>query len=480
MAIQVDADKRLSGVQVKKIIEDFDTTQYTINEKYYQGENIHVNVIGNEKRTQGIKPNNVIPLPFARRTINDLTGYAYKPGNVTYNFEEEQKEADTIKEILENNEEPLVSSEIFQDAAINGEGAEVIWYTEENGIEFAQVDRNQCIFEYTDDIKQNKLKWSIRYYRTREIQDDGTDLIIHHANVYFNDRVDFYEGKEDKDKIAIDPQRKQQRFDNVQHEDEGIEYKYIESEKHAFGDVPLYPYQINNDNLGVFQPSIPIIDELDKLGSNSMADEIDRFNAIILLLSKKVDAETSKKIMGMTIFDALGTKDEGQFVEFLKKELDIQSTIETTKIFERWYYELTGIPNLNDEKFNAKSGVALAFALVSFENLVTTMEAYFSKGLKYRLKLINNALKSLNRGYQEVTATLQWKRNLPSDLLSRAELVRTLKEANLLSDATLIKMFGSDLIKDIDAEIKARREQDRLDAESFQIPPVEDDNADRE
>jgi SPP1 family phage portal protein len=452
----VELDSRLTGEQVTKVIMDFDNSQYVRNEAYHKGKNPDIILEGIRKERKNINPNNVVPLPFARRTINDLMGYAYKPGNVKYQFSEDQNEqsVETIQEILRDNQEPLESSEIFQDASIKGEGAELLFVADEK-IQFSKIKREKCIFKYKDTVKQDKLEWAIRFYKTVDVQTDGKDLVTHKAEVYTDTRIDFYEWTEEKDVIQ-NQQRPDQRFDwNFDNP-----YKYITSQAHPFGDVPLYPYNINEDRLGIFQPSIPIIDKLDGFGSDSIANAIDQFNDTILTLSKTLDPEDAKKIKEWKVIDNLGGKEEGNFAEFLQRALDIDSALESTKLFERWYYELTGIPNLNDEKFGTKSGIAIAYALVPFENLVTTMEVYFSNGLKHRIDLINNALAFLNKGFEPVEITLEWQRNLPFDLKTRTEIVVALKTANLMSDETLLKMFPQNIIEDAKAEIERRQEED--------------------
>lgn len=448
---------RLTGKQVKKIIDDFSQAQYLINYSYYKGNNADIVATGIVNERKGKDPNNIIPLPFGRRTVNDLQGYAYKPGNVSYVFDDDQDgtAVELIEDIFKDNEEALESAEIFTDAAIKGEGAELTYFADEK-IQFAKIPREQCIFEYEDTIKKDVLMWAIRFYKTIEIQPDGSDLITHKAEVYWEDIVEFYELKEDADLTKRNQQRQADRFDKNKL---GKDYNFVEAQLHPFIKVPLYPYNINQDKLGVFQPSIPIIDKMDGLGSDSLANAIDQFNDTILTLSKKIDSKTAQKIKDSKIIDDLGGKDEGNFAEFLQRNLNIEGTIETTKIFERWYYELTGVPNLHDEKFGLKSGIAIAFALVPFENLVTTMEIYFTKGLQYRLDLINNGLIFLNDITDPVEATLEWKRNLPFDKKELVEIAVALKNSGLLSDETILKMFPDTIVADAEEEVAKKQKE---------------------
>ena len=453
-AIIIEESIRLTGKQVTAIIKGNDPSQFIRNVAYYKGKNPPVIADGLEKAEKNINPNNVVPLPFARRTINDLMGYAFKPGNVNYVYTDEEtnsKSVDKIKEIFEDNDADLESSEVFLDTSVKGEGAELLYFADER-IQFDKIDRETCIFKYADTIKEDTLKWSIRYYHIADIDPAGDEIKIYKAEVYTPTTIDYYEytqkGAEGRPLTDKD-------------------YVYIDSQPHPFNAVPLYPYRINSDKMGVYQASIPIIDKLDSFGSDSIANAIDQFNDTILTLSLKLDAESAEKIKELKVIDGLGGKEEGNFAEFLQRNLDITNTLESTKLFERWYYELNSIPNLNDEKFGTPSGIAIAYALVPFENLVTTMETYFSKGLQHRLELINNALLFLDSSYTVVEATLEWQRNLPFDLETRSKIAVALKGSGLLSDETLLKLFPSSLVEDIPLEIEKRDKEKEANMAAF-------------
>lgn len=465
--LQVDPSQRPSGKAITRIIDDSNFDKYIKNMAYYQGKNTAIVKQGEDNATARKDPNNVIPLPFGRKTVNDLLGYAYKPGNVRYMFDEQEIREEVrarLDGILKYNEDQLESSEIFRDTCIKGEGAELLyWKDEEPNINFVKVPREQCVFEYADTLKENKLEFAIRAYTTIEILPDGKDLIKYIADVYTDQYKHVYEYQETKDLEGREQDSPLKKYTT----EKNIEYEYQYSIQHPFGDVPLYPYNINDDKLGVYEASIAIIDKLDGIGSDSIANAIDQFNDTLLTLSKKVDKETADKIKDLKVIDDLGGKDEGNFAEFLQRNLDITGTLESAKLFERWYYDLTQIPNFNDEKFNQKSGIAIAYALVSFENLVTTMETYFTKGLKKRLSLMSNALSEMEGIKDEIKAVVEWRRNLPFDLKERVDIVVALKNSGLVSDETLLKMFPQNIIEDAEAELEKVNEQKQKNAEQF-------------
>ena len=406
----IDVENRLSVAEINYYMSLVDTRRDDSLVAYYEGKNPPIIKEGYNRDLARKDPNNVIPLPIARKTINDVVGYAYKSGNVTYKFDGDETSQELITTILDKNEEQIESNEIFTDACILGTGAEVMYF-DGNDILFARVDPRQCYFRYSDDVKGDTLEFSMRFYKSSNVNKSGGVAITDKLEVYTSEYVHFY------DKLEA-----------------SSNYIYRDSEMHIFGKVPLYPYAINRDKMGIYEASVSIIDKLDGLGSESIANSIDQFNDTILMLSKTVTEEDAFKIKELKLIDGLGDKTQGNFAEFLQRNLDIAGTLESTKLFERWYYEYTGVPNLDNDKFSDKSGLAMLFALIPFENLISAVEGYFNRGLKYRIMLIQNGLKVLFDGYRDIDVEVDWKRNLPQDIKNIILIMKDLKEVDIVSN----------------------------------------------
>ena len=436
--------EKLTGAQISKIIDTYDNSQYLTNDKYYKGNNPTLL----DKDFDGT-PDNRVPLPFARKTVTDIMGYAYKPGYVNYVFDTEEEnseeQVEKIKEIFKENNENLKSAEVFQDALIKGEGAELIYWEGGDSVpKFTKIPREQVIFIYDDSV-EDKLKYSIRYYTSKIIGPDGTTEKIDHADVYYKDVIHFYEQRKRDSMATVDPQDEVQGTTT----DRYNSYQLVREEPHFFGDIPLYPYEINSDKLGVFQPAIKIIDAMDDMSSDSILNALGQFNSTILALSKRLTDETIEKIKEKRVMDDLGGREEGNFVEYIQRQIDLNSTVEGFSVYERLYYDLTGIPNFNDEKFyTQKSGIAMMYALIPFENLISTFEVYFNNGLKYRLSLINNLYE------YDVKATIEWKRNVPEDVMSKINELVTLKREGLISTETALNRLPMELVEDAELELE--------------------------
>jgi SPP1 family phage portal protein len=455
-------NKSISPAQLSNVLESVDNRQFDKNIKYFEGDNV---TITQTTAARTGKPNNKIPLPFARRTVNDVVGYSGKPGAVQYILDGDQpdKSVEMYRDIADTSNLWLNTTEVYQDALINGEAAELAWTDEDGMLRFYQVPRNQVVFLYDSTIEEN-LICGVRYYIVRTFDASGNLEYISKAEAYFDDKVQYFTGViEEKDFQRYNPQRdKKEAFPTQWWID--TTWTLDSEEEHLLGYVPLYPYRVNSDRKGIFQPAIPIIDRLDAFGSDSIANALDRFNETILALSKKIDNETADKIKELRIIDNLGT--DGDFVKYIQREIDMSSTIDGFKLFERLYYELVSVPNMNDDKFNAKSGIAIAYALVPFENMVATIETYFNKGLEYRFKIINRYLEL--KSAQPLEYQIKWNRNLPYDLQQRADIVLKIKQAGILSDETLIKMFPEDIIENVEEELARLNEQKDREIAAFQ------------
>jgi SPP1 family phage portal protein len=454
--------RQLSVQQVQNIIESMDASQYLTNQAYYEGDNEAIIKYSDSKQND---PNNLIPLPFARRTVNDVVGYSGKPGLIEYELDSDQN-LDKYNEIVKKSNLWLNTSEVFQDTLVKGEGSELAWTDSEGMLRFTKIPREQVQFFYDNTVEEN-LMFSVRSYKQRQVKIDGTPYFKFYCEVYFDDHIDYYEGiAANSSEYRYDPQEGMNQYATVIGASyyKSVDWTYTGTEESLLGYVALYPYHVNSDKKGIFQPSIPIIDRLDMFGSDSIANAIDRFNDSILTLSKELSEKDAEKIKEWRIIDGLGT--EGDFVKFITREMDLESSVEGFKLFERLYYELTSVPNMNDEKFNQKSGIAIAYALVPFENLVAQIETYFNKGLEYRMKIINFYLGLT--GQSELTYQIKWHRNLPFDLVQRVDVVTKIKEAGLLSDETLIKMFPGDIVQDAEEELQRKKDQDEENFQNFQ------------
>jgi len=117
------------------------------------------------------------------------------------------------------------------------------------------------------------------------------------------------------------------------------------------------------------------------------------------------------------------------------------------------------------------SGIALAYKLLQFEYFCASCEAYFSRGLQWRIRLIQNVTGNMKAKPQDrPQVDIQFRRNLPFDMASAVD--QFVKVAGILPDEVALKLFPADFMPD-PSEVAAKMGENRA------IPnmdtPIEDE-----
>jgi SPP1 family phage portal protein len=318
---------------------------------------------------------------------------------------------------------------MFEDAICYGKAFELHWYDKDDGFQFCVIPVSQCIPIYSDDLKKKLIAFI--WYR-----ENGDDEL---ATYY--DSGEYLEYRKKKGgKFEADEES---------------------SGTHLFNRVPVLEANIDRDGRNVFDHCLPLIDMYDKIISE-VGNEHEKFANSILLLRDYLDS-VNKDENGLTdadkvnlwrVMDKLGdnVRDAAAYLERNVNDTFISNTLDR---YERLIYEMLCLFNPNDDAFATSSGIAQAYKLLGFEYLIADMESYFAKFLYDRIRLI--AGHSVVEGLKDASSvTVSFKRNLPFDVESTASIVSTLSGGEkVVSKATLLKMFPSTIIPDVEAELEA-------------------------
>lgn len=410
--------------ELKQIIQDNYTRTAKIEdqEAYFSGRNrgIFYKPIQPE-------PDNRKPIPFARKAVFLTKGYMAKPGNIVYS------EADYLRDTFNANEESLVDADLLEIALKHGAAYELHW-TENNKPMFSPIPAAQAIPIYSNEIKPRMVGFVRTWtHENKTYADYYTDIEIQ----------SFIKEKET--------------------------WRENGTVRHGYGRVPVVEYKVDRNGCNLYDHVIPLIDTADKILSEDIANELERFAHAYLLLAGDIDDTTEDdngltevdKIKNRKVFKNLGgaVKD---MVNYLTKSIDDGFIQNSADRVERLIYEQLNLFNPNDDGFNAASGVAAAYKLLSFEYLCTSIESYFIRGLQDRVRLLTGILRTLSLPVQDENAvSIRMIRNLPFDLAQTADIAVKLK--GILSDETILKLFPTYIVSD--NELEKLEEQNGMDME---------------
>jgi len=412
---------------VKTFINSKELNNLVSNDEYFLGRDTH---IMHRAVPDDSGPDNRIPVSYARRIINIVVGYMYKPGLISY-ASDNQPYLDAISAVLEENREPIRTEQIGKQCSIHGVGYEYHWVDAEDATpRFCKLPATEVIPIY--DFSVDPELWAfIRFYK----KDDHIEIFV-----YDNATITEYWMDDKKGKII-----------------------FVGRLPHYYGEVPLVVFLNNEERLGDFDPIEPLIDVYDTLMSDSM-NEFDRFAwAYLVLKGMSLTKENAAEIKRKRMFDGL---DDEQAVSFLTKTIDSAFIKLMFDTIRAEIHRQSGIPNLDDYTFGGSaSGETLDKFIYLMELFTDPKESYFREGLYQRIKLITTIL-NLRDGVtgepREIDIVMN--RNKPDSTLEHADAFN--KYAGHLSERTLIENFAP-FVTDVDEELKRLEEEKAVYDQGF-------------
>ena len=225
--------------------------------------------------------------------------------------------------------------------------------------------------------------------------------------------------------------------------------------EHFFKDVPVAVY-INNDELyGDFEKVMSLIDEYNKVQSDT-ANDFEYFtNAMLVISGYVVDDEASKALKDMHI---INFQDNTGDAKYLIKDIQDTALENYKNRLDNDIHKFSLVPNLSDESFAGNvSGESMKYKLMGLDNMTSVKEAKFRKGLMRRIELICNYLRTTDSSLQFDFIDIEpvFTRNRPVNELEIAQMMQTL--TGILSEETIIGMFPT--ISDPQAELKKKQDE---------------------
>lgn len=408
----------ISAEKVGKIIRDFESNRQPRLVKlrdYYLGKH---KILEEEKGKN--KPNNRLVTNYAKSIVSNTTGY-YMGTPVTYSSSDEnlKKEIDFLAKY---NDDAFHNAQLAKDISVFGYGIEVVYFDNDLQIRYAKLNPIQTYIGYSDDIEKNII-YALRWY---DVTDDNNKT-TRYVEQYTESEIIYYtmSGKQ-----AVETERKQ----------------------HYFGDVPVNPFNNNEELRGDFEDVISLIDAYNVMQSESVNDFQKFADALLFVKNMSVDEETAGKMRDYNILEGF---EDGE-ASWLVKNVNDAYVENIKNRIEKDIYASSNTVNLSDENFaNNASGVAIQYKLINFENRVGMTERYFKKGLQRRFELICNALDFKGASYDYTTIGMTFKRNLPTNTTETAQIVSQLH--GKVSNETLLGLLS--FVDDVQAELKRMKNE---------------------
>lgn len=427
--IQGNLEKRAGGI--------------AMNEAYVAGKNPYIL----SKPTEKI-PDNRIPAPLAKISVESMAGYAGRYGDIVTDYElvaaDTEDKDDPFLEYMRDmdayNKEPLETSELYDEMLVQGRTYEIWWTSDElklTGLltaEFKIVPTASVHLRYTNTIKK-ELEEAVYFSGDKEEMQ---------AEVYTVGMRETWEKKCSG------------------------EWALIDEQEQPFTQVQVNVFTGNRRETPLFQAEKPLIDQYDKLISKA-SNEVDRFNAAIALFGNSVTPQFRDDLAkGMiAVIDELGMEENENYPKYLVKDLGgIDSFVNTlTDRVEALFHKSIKVPDMADPTFAGGNiaGIAIAFKLIGMEFKASQIETYFNQGLVRRLSfyadIYNASSKSVD--IADYKATVKASRNIPMDVKAKAEVAQILM--GIVSEETLLKFLPKQIVDDVKKEIERKKTEQPAD-----------------
>lgn len=240
----------------------------------------------------------------------------------------------------------------------------------------------------------------------------------------------------------------------------GLHWLPDEEKIHGFKDVPAAEFRENEEENGIFEPVLTMINEYNEAISEKANDVAYFADAYMKVLGAIVDGESMQQIRENRIINFPGNLDGGLEVDFLQKPDGDTSQEHLLDRLQTLIFQISMVANISDENFGSSSGIALKYKLQAMSNLALTKQRKFTSGMNRRYKLIFSNPVSGMREDDWVKLRYTFTQNMPANLLEESQIAGNL--AGIVSQQTQLSVLSC--VDNVQQEIEQikRDEEDAL------------------
>lgn len=349
-----------------------------------------------------------------------------------------------LQDILKYNDSADIDAQHAENLGIYGCSFELHYIDKEDDLvdtRFAVVSPEEIFVVYDYDLVPSPL-YAIRYYTVELVKNEPTTKV----EVYTTNQVLYYTLS-------------------------GSEWILEGEIEHLYKDVPVIEILNNNDRVNDFEKVISLIDEYNRLESDSANDFAAFTDAYLFLKGALLDETAAVDMKNNRI---INVAEEGAEASFLIKEIQDGALENVKNRIVNDIHKFSNVPNLTDESFSGNlSGVAIKYKLLGLENIASKKERRFKKGLQRRLELLTSLLfvRGLIAKSNYFDVNIAFNRTMPANDTEIIENVNKL--TGTVSQETLLTMLP--FIDDAKAEmqrIKDEAAKDNSYEAAFTLPSV--------
>ena len=393
--------------------------------KFYDG----LQAILNKSYADASKPCSRTVINYCKNITDSYCGYLATPGYISYRSD---NDIEDVMNILRYNDYQAEDADFLLDALTFGVACELMYIDSNSKVRFRLINPAQCFGVY-DDSLTGDLMYFVRMYKASDW--DESD--------WFN--VDVYS----------DYDVKHYRMNGM-----GGNLSFIGEEKHYFSQCPANIFYLP-DEKSIFDCIMSLQDASNELVSAEIDDYSAFCDAYLTLIGVDADADDIAAMKENRVL----VLPEGASAAWLTKNANDAQVENILKRIHDSIYRIAQCPDFSSESFvgGVSSGIAIRYRLTGMETRAAKICAAMEKALQRRIEIICG-IASLKLG-EEVfrDIEIEFKRNIPEDNASLANLVNSLK--GIVSDATLLGQLP--FITDVNAELEALQEQKQANMELY-------------
>lgn len=372
------------------------------------------------------KPDNRLSVNFAKYITDTFNGFFI--GIPVKTQCDDERVAGYAALVDSYNNQDDQNAELAKLCSIYGRAYELYYVNSENMICITYLPPTQAFMIYDDSVHTNP-KYFVRYYF-----DADKEM---HGSISDSSRVWHF---------SLDGGL--------------LKYEDEEGELHGFDGVPAVEFYENEERIGLYEGALSMMNEYNKALSEK-ANDIDYFaDAYMKVIGPDMNSSDVANIRDNRVINIPAQDGVNGDADFLAKPNADTSQENLLNRLERQIFVTCMVANINDENFDAASGLAMRYRLTIMSDLAKTKQRKFTAGFnkRYRLIFSNPVSKMAKDDWMKLR--FQFTLNYPVNLTEEADVALKLK--GITSDETLLSVLS--IVDDVKAEIERKQKENDMTA----------------